>query len=223
MTLSACLVATLALGSPASAYEAYESPFESPAAQPTELPADTRAPTYKGTALLIGGAVVAATGVVSFGFGSAGWADEPEQFESDPLNNAVAPMFDALGAMIYVPGIAMLGSGMHLRGRSEAHIDRGARDQARVAMIVGGSLIGVAAGTVAVSRIAFHTSDDALGLRGGTALGVATHMSLAGMAAGAMALGWGHGYRNATWERQQLSFAPHVGRDSVGLSLSGRF
>ena len=216
MTLFACLAVALVSGSPTA-------PDDSPFDSPSELAADTAAPTWSGTGLIVGGSLGVAAGITSFGFGSAGWADDPEQFETDSLNNAVAPMFDGLGAMLYLPGVAMLGSGMHLRGRSDAYADGGARfDQARVAVVAGGSLIGIAAGTIVVSRIAFHTSDGA-GLRAGTALGVATHFGLAATTAGAMALGWGHGYRRATMDRRRLSFAPQLGRDTVGLSMSGRF
>ncbi|MEM7156125.1 MAG: hypothetical protein AAF799_24945 [Myxococcota bacterium] len=195
----------------------------------TDAPKTYPAPKYKGTALLAVGGVIGAGTLIYRGYVSAIAIGEVG-------NSFLGPQFWLLTGGVtanpaFVISLGMIGGGMGMRGRSQAHHDMFETGEARPSFVpvkprLGWGLVGGGAGLWIITRFVGY-----LGCQTDTCsvatLETGAYASLGAVTAGLVLGAYGTGYRRYTRDHQSLvsriRAQPVITRTFSGISVAGRF
>lgn len=229
---SQCALPTLAFAS---------DPTEVTPPPPAPAPVDTpkpAAPRFSGKGLIIGSAVAGGVGL-ALNAGRVAWhlhACRPVSAVGDVYGGYGGCLVSAYGdVFLSIPSwfanmasIGMAAGGGALRGKMEAY--QGRKRNAKKAIIVGATLVGVGGTTYLVSRLARFAALGCLGRGGlgcyrgvyaGTTVGIQLGLSAAAVGAGILA--FGDQYRRQQRRQVEVQIAPSISAGFSGITVSGRF
>lgn len=221
-------------GAPSLALASDPTEVSAPPPAPAPVDREVKAPRMNGRGLIIGAAVAGGAGFV-LNAGRVAWhlrschpSSRVDDFYGGCLVSAYGDVFLSIPSWFAnMAAIGLAAGGGALKGKHEAYHGGRKRD-AKKAIVVGATLVGVGGTAYLVSRLARFAAVGCItrggfgcyrGVYTGTTVGIQLGLSAAAVGAGILA--FGDQYRRN--KRREIQVAPSLGAGFNGLVVSGRF